>query len=62
VVEEELTAAIKCFKGKSLADGALRKGRRAWDTYGLTIGLNKARYLQVLTVRLFSSSFFHLEN
>ena len=61
MVEEELSSATKCFKGKSLAGGAvLKDGRRAWNAHGLTIGLNKARHLQVLTVRISSPSFLPL--
>lgn len=52
VVEEELTAAAECFKGKSLARGPVRNGHRLWDTHGLTIELRRARHLQVLGVRL----------
>jgi hypothetical protein len=61
MAEEELTAAIKCFKGKSLAGGPVRKGCRAWDTHGLTIGFNRGRHLQVLMVRLSSPSFYTLK-
>ena len=60
MVEEQLPAAAECFRGKSLARGAVREGRRVWDTHGLTIELIEGRHLQVLEVRSFSSS-FHID-